>query len=143
MNEYRKLKQSDYSHHLLMETRWRDMDALGHLNHTAYLTYFESARTEYYASLGFGTLRFEQNPGLILGGMSVDYINQVTHPARLIICHRINRVGKKSFDLLGAIFEDNHNDPICTGLFHMIAYNYKHKISVYVPQEIVANLYIK
>ncbi len=133
MNNYRQLIQNDFDHDFAVETRWGDMDALGHINHAKYLTYMETARVDYYLSLGFGDIRIEQNPSMILGGMDIEYINQIEHPAQLIICHRIDRVGSKSFDFLGAIFQKNQKQPYFAGLFKMISFNYKLQITVEVP----------
>ncbi len=141
MNEYRHLTRTDFDHEIKIETRWGDMDALGHLNHAKYLTYMENARIDYYASFGFGNMRQAQNPSIILGGMTIDYISQVVHPAALIVCHRINRVGSKSFDFLGAIFQVGKDLPVCTGLFNVISFDYKAQRTVDVPQVIRDNLY--
>jgi len=124
MKEFRQLQRGDFDHELMIETRWGDMDALGHLNHVNYLTYMETARVEYYSSLGFGPIRANQNPSLILGGMMIDYISQIHHPARLVTCHRIESVGKKSFEFLGGIFQLDEQYPSFTGLFKMICFDY-------------------
>lgn len=143
MKEYRQLTRADFEHEISIVTRWGDMDALGHINHAKYLTYMENARIDYYASFGFGRMRQEQNPSIILGGMTIDYIYQLTHPSSLIICHRIDRVGLKSFDFLGAIFQENQDHPACTGLFKVISFNYQAQQTVEVPQVIRDNLYSK
>ncbi len=134
MNEYRKLTRNDFDHKITVLTRWADMDALGHLNHIRYLTYMETARVDYYTSLGFGEVRRDQNPSMILGGMKIQYIHQVSHPAALDIFHRINRVGTKSFDYLGAIFLKDSDHPVCTGIFHIVTFDYKNQKTVVVPQ---------
>ena len=142
MKKYRQLTCIDFDHEISIETRWGDMDALGHLNHAKYLTYMENARIDYYTSFGFGDMRQEQNPSIILGSMTIDYISQVIHPATLIVCHRINRVGTKSFDFLGAIFHEGKDYPICTGLFNVISFDYKAQQSVDVPKIIRDHLHV-
>jgi len=141
MKEYRQLKRSDFDREMTVQTRWGDMDALGHLNHAKYLTYMENARVDYYTSFGFDGIRFKQNPSIILGSMNIEYLSQVSHPADLIVCHRINRVGNKSFDFLGAVFEKDHDFPACTGLFKLISFDYEKQVSVEVPQIIHDRLY--
>ncbi|HJM69656.1 MAG TPA: thioesterase family protein [Candidatus Marinimicrobia bacterium] len=141
MKEYRHLTRADFDHMMTIQTRWGDMDSLGHLNHAKYLTYMETARIDYYASLGFGGMRQDQDPSIILGGMTIDYIDQVMHPASLTVCHRINKVGTKSFDFLGAIFENGKDYPVCTGLFNVISFDYKSQQTVEVPQIIRDHLH--
>ncbi len=57
MKEYRQLTRNDFDHEMTVQTRWGDMDALGHLNHVQYLTYMENARVDYYTSFGFDGIR--------------------------------------------------------------------------------------
>ncbi len=133
MKRLRQLTRNDFDHEVIIETRWGDMDALGHINHTQYLSYMETARVEFYSSLGFDNIRLTQNPSMILGGMNISYISQIEHPSKLSVCHRINRVGLKSFDFLGAIFQENQTHPCFTGIFKMISFNYKTQKTVEVP----------
>ena len=48
-----QLKPKDFDFWTSLHTRWRDMDALGHVNHTAFLSYMETARVDSYIQLGF------------------------------------------------------------------------------------------
>ena len=134
----KNLQRKDFDFWTSINTRWRDMDALGHLNHATYLSYMESARVDVYIQLGFSAIRKEMDKSTILGSMSVHYLAQVTHPSRLDIGHRICRVGTKSFDFLAAVFQGDK--PVCNALFKLIAFNYKLNKTVPVPDEIRENL---
>jgi len=112
------------------------MDALGHINHTAYLSYMESARVDVYVNLGYSGIRKEMDESTILASMEVHYLDQASHPASLDIAHRICRVGTKSFDFLAAVFKKEEEDPVCSALFKMVAFNYKNNQSIPVPEPI-------
>ena len=43
-----QLKPKDFDFWTSLQTRWNDMDALGHVNHTAFLSYMETARVDTY-----------------------------------------------------------------------------------------------
>jgi len=43
---------SDFRFHKEIEVRFRDLDAMGHVNNAAYMTYFEMGRTGYMAAIG-------------------------------------------------------------------------------------------
>jgi len=50
--------EGEFGYHHRIEVRYRDTDALGHVNNAVYLTYFEAARAGYYQALtgaAFGT----------------------------------------------------------------------------------------
>jgi acyl-CoA thioester hydrolase len=129
----KNLQRSDFDFWTAVDTRWRDMDALGHLNHTAYLTYMESARVEVYTQLGFSGIRKDMDESTILASMDVHYLSQVKHPASLEVGHRICRVGTTSFDFLSAVFIKGDTDPVCSALFKMVAFNYKRNQAIPVP----------
>jgi len=58
-----------------VKTRWRDMDAIGHINHATYLTYFETARVDFLNKLGFDLLKRGLDSSVILASMKIDYLN--------------------------------------------------------------------
>ena len=131
--DMRYLQRSDFDYWSPTNTRWRDMDALGHLNHAIYLEYMETARVDVYTQLGYTGIRKDMDESTILGSMDVHYLSQVKHPASLDVGHRICRVGSKSFDFLAAIFRENEEEPVCSALFKMVAFNYDVNKAIPVP----------
>jgi len=131
--DMRNLQRSDFDYWSPTNTRWRDMDALGHLNHAIYLEYMETARVDVYTQLGYTGIRKDMDESTILGSMDVHYLSQVKHPASLDVGHRICRVGSKSFDFLAAIFRENEEEPVCSALFKMVAFNYDVNKAIPVP----------
>jgi acyl-CoA thioester hydrolase len=127
------LQRSDFDYWSPIKTRWRDMDALGHLNHAIYLEYMETARVDVYTQLGFTGIRKDMDESTILGSMDVHYLSQVKHPASLDVGHRICRVGSKSFDFLAAIFKENEEKLVCSAVFKMVAFNYDSNKAIPVP----------
>ncbi len=41
-------QREDFDHFETVQTRWKDMDALRHINHAAYLSFMETARLNYW-----------------------------------------------------------------------------------------------
>jgi len=131
--DIKTLQPPDFDFWTLIDTRWRDMDSLSHINHATYLSYMESARVDVYIELGFSGIRREMDESTILASMEVHYLNQATHPSKLEIGHRISRVGNKSFDFISSIFDSQDKRPICAALFKLVAYNYKNDRTIPVP----------
>jgi acyl-CoA thioester hydrolase len=73
--------------------RFRDVDALGHVNNAAYLTYLEQARIAFLAPMG------ADQTGMILARAEIDFRAQVGFGERVDIEVRPLRVGTKSFEL--------------------------------------------
>ena len=122
----RNLQTSDFDFWSTIHSRWRDMDALGHINHTSYLSYMESARVD--------GIRREMDESTILASMDVHYTQQASHPSTFEVGHRICRIGNKSFDFLSAIFDKKDKKLLCSALFKMVAYNYKTDKTIPVPE---------
>jgi acyl-CoA thioester hydrolase len=132
--DIKTLQPPDFDFWTIIDTRWRDMDSLSHINHATYLSYMESARVDVYIELGFSGIRREMDESTILASMEVHYLNQATHPSKLEIGHRISRVGNKSFDFISSIFDSQDKRPICAALFKLVAYNYKIDRTIPVPE---------
>ncbi|MDP6168851.1 MAG: thioesterase family protein [Candidatus Marinimicrobia bacterium] len=132
--DIKTLQPPDFDFWTIIDTRWRDMDSLSHINHATYLSYMESARVDVYIELGFSGIRREMDESTILASMEVHYLNQATHPSKLEIGHRISRVGNKSFDFISSIFDSQDKRPICAALFKLVAYNYKTDRTIPVPE---------
>ena len=137
--DYKKLNQKDFIFIKNVESRWRDMDAIGHINNATYLTYFETARVDFLKQLGFDLLKRDVDSSVILASMKVDYIKQSTHPSKYSIGCRITRLGNKSFDLLSTIFVKEESSPIVIGVFTLVAFNYKTQKSIPLNKDIISN----
>jgi acyl-CoA thioester hydrolase len=57
-----------------VQLRWSDMDAMQHINNARYLTYLETAREPWFASIlgGGDSMRF------VLRRIEIDYVSQLT-----------------------------------------------------------------
>ena len=73
--------------------RFRDVDAMGHVNNAVYLTYLEDARIAFLRPLGADV------PEMILARAEVDFRAPLSEGDQLEIGVRPVRVGTKSFEL--------------------------------------------
>ncbi len=76
---------------------WGDMDALGHVNNTVYLRWFESARIAFFSALGIDTRA--QQVGPILARTSVDFRRPVVHPDTVRVSVRATKIGTTSLTM--------------------------------------------
>ena len=78
-----------------IDVRWRDIDALGHVNNAVYFTYFEIARTRYYEAV-FGARTLEDIDFLV-ASIRCDYLSPVVFGETLEVGIRIPWVGRTSY----------------------------------------------
>ncbi|WP_101757502.1 thioesterase family protein [Oceanicoccus sp. KOV_DT_Chl] len=84
-------------HEYPIDVRWGEMDALGHVNNTEYLRYFESARVEWFEGMGSHLVGGEVGP-VVLKSTTLYHL-PVIYPNRLKVVTRVERVGNTSYTL--------------------------------------------
>jgi acyl-CoA thioester hydrolase len=71
--------------------RWRDTDALGHVNHVVFLTYLEEARDAFYAEV------LRADPIYVVARLEIDMRAEVRHEDRQVIVDvRVEALGTTS-----------------------------------------------
>jgi acyl-CoA thioester hydrolase len=79
-----------------LEVRFGDLDALGHVNHVAYLTYVEQVRTQYFQEI----LGIDVPDGLtwVIAQVSCEYVLPLAFGDVVEVGWRIGRLGRASAD---------------------------------------------
>jgi acyl-CoA thioester hydrolase len=77
--------------------RFRDLDALGHVNNAVFLTYIESARVAFLLDLGAATTL--EDMSIIVARIEIDFRAPVGFGEEVEIAVHASRFGDKSFDL--------------------------------------------
>jgi len=77
--------------------RFRDLDAMGHVNNAVFLTYIESARVGFLQDLGAATTL--EDMAIIVARIEIDFRAPVGFGEEVEIAVRASRFGGKSFDL--------------------------------------------
>ncbi len=79
-----------------VDVRWRDLDALNHVNNAVYFTYMEQARVGYLRELGL----VEEVPaaiGFILAEASCTFKSPLRLGERVTVRIRVSSLGRSSF----------------------------------------------
>jgi acyl-CoA thioester hydrolase len=113
-----------------IQIRYADLDALGHVNNSNYLTYFEIARVHYFNAL-LGKDWDWRNKGMILANSSLEFLKPllVQHEAEVKISTL--SVGTKSFELY---YEISVDDVVfCSGKSVIVAFNSLRNETIPIP----------
>ena len=109
-----------------MPVQWGDMDALGHVNHTLYIRWMESARMVYFNRCGLSEKYKTEGVGPILARIEVDYRLPVHYPDTVTIHTTVTRMGRSSFDMdyrIESAAQDGAT--VATGSAYCVAYSYR------------------
>jgi acyl-CoA thioester hydrolase len=81
---------------LSVEVPYRDIDAMGHLNNVAYLSYLEWARQKYWLAMRASSDYWDID--FVVARTEIDYRSSVHMGEILEIEIRVTRMGRSSFD---------------------------------------------
>jgi acyl-CoA thioester hydrolase len=91
----------DFAHRRVLEVRFADTDAMGHVNNAKYLTYCESARIAYWTDVTGEPVRLgsEGAESLILAEARITYRAPAFHGETVTVETRATRLRRSSFAL--------------------------------------------
>lgn len=99
-----KLSPSFYRHWIEDRVRYRDLDALGHLNSAVYSTYFETGRVTMLEASGL-PLVGDCDPFALVRQV-IDYRQELTLGTSVRIGTRVTKLGRTSVAMAAAIFDN-------------------------------------
>lgn len=92
--------------------RWGDMDAMGHVNNTVYLRYFETVRVQWLDTLG-APVRPEAGQGVVIVNAFVNFLRQVSYPGTLRAELYVANPGRSSFETYLTLVRTDAPDLTC------------------------------
>lgn len=120
-----------------IEVRFRDCDAMGHVNNAVYLTYLEQARFAAWQRLtGAGGLPLS----LILARAECDYTAPLTLGDRVLVRLGVAAVGRTSFTLDYEVLNARTRQVVATARTVQVMYDYGTAKPVPISDELRAKL---
>jgi acyl-CoA thioester hydrolase len=116
-----------------LRPRFRDTDAMGHINNAVYVTYLEVARQEYWRAFKHDE-DYRVVP-FILAHVDIDFLSEGLMRETLELCIRCSYVGTKSFGFDYAIREATALRPVVSARSVQVFYDYAAKRSMPCPPE--------
>ena len=126
---------SPYVFRIELVIRWKELDALNHVNNAQYFSYFEEARIQYFDYLKLDDISYKANEGPILAHVSCDFQSPVLYPDTLSVGTGVSRIGRSSLDLNHDIFSHQQNKIVATAHSVVVMLDYQTGISIPVSDE--------
>jgi acyl-CoA thioester hydrolase len=105
--------------------RFRDCDAMGHVNNAVYSTYLEESRIGVLGDL----------IDFILARVEIDFRSELRMGEKVEVRTRCSRIGTKSFDLEHVI-STSGGRVVAEAKSVLVSYDYARNVSVAVPDEL-------
>ena len=116
---------------------WGDMDALGHVNHSKFATWMETARMSYFSEVGMMEIYENSNIGPILARIEVDYKFPIVFPDVVNVRTSVSRIGNSSFDMKYQISSLNRGGEVAaTGKVVGVLVDYNTGKPIPIPEEL-------
>lgn len=125
-----------FRHRTRLEVRFRDIDAFGHVNNAAFVTYLEQARIRYLVdNLQVDT---PQRLPLILAALQVDFRAPILFGQEVEIGTRVDWIGNTSFSLshrmTAGTSSEGDDRLVAQAATVLVAYDYATERPIRVPE---------
>ncbi len=116
-----------------VQMRFRDLDAMGHVNNAVYLSYCELARTQFYMKHAFK--RSLHDIDFILAHVDMDYVSAAEWGDRVEVSVWPSKVGDSSFTLSYELRDKTSGRVLARSSSVQVAYDYGKKKTKPIPPE--------
>ena len=121
---------SDYVYRHRLSVRFRDCDAMGHVNHAVYFTYFEQCRLTCWREQ---TGAPSPHARVIIARAECDYRAPAHFGDELEIRLEVGEIGRSSFTLKYQIVQAGSGALVAVGGTVMVSYDYAASQTVELP----------
>ena len=97
-----RLDPSSYPHHAAVQTRFQDLDVLGHINNVAWAALFETGRVKFNHAIGLAGRRGHR---WLVANVEINYLAEGHFPDDVDVSTGIGEVGTRSWRILSAAFQ--------------------------------------
>jgi acyl-CoA thioester hydrolase len=97
-----RLDAASYPHHAAVQTRFQDLDVLGHINNVAWAALFETGRVKFNHAIGLAGRRGHR---WLVANVEINYLAEGHFPDDVDVSTGIGEVGTRSWRILSAAFQ--------------------------------------
>ena len=132
--------REEFWFHFPFRVRYSEVDAQAVVFNAHYLTYFDTAITEYFRALGYDYLGEVVRTGIDFHTVKtvVEYKAPIRFDEDIEVCVRVAKIGRSSINLALAIFAKGSEDLRATGEIIWVATDQKTHTPVAVTEELRA-----
>jgi len=122
-----------------IEVRFRDLDALGHVNNSVYFTYFEEGR-KHFSKRVFGVSDISDFK-FIMAHIQCDFIRPIQFNDHAVLQMWVKNIGTKSFSFEYRLVDLSDEAMVyATGKSIQVCYDYEKNSSIEVPAKMRESL---
>ncbi len=128
----------DFRFHADIEVRFRDLDAMAHVNNAVYLTYLEVARQAYWKALT-SEVRYDRVP-FVVAHASLDFRSPLSVGETVRVFLRTSWAGKHSFGIDHVLRERDAGRLVAEASVVLVTYDWEARHVIPIPDWLRAGL---
>ena len=105
-----RLLPASYPHHAAVQTRFQDLDVLGHINNVAWAALFETGRVKFNHAIGLAGRREHRR---LVANVEINYLAEGHFPDDVEVATGIGDIGMRSWRILSAAFQNGRALATC------------------------------
>lgn len=105
-----RLSPDAYPHHEIVQTRFQDLDVLGHINNVGMAALLETGRVKFNQASGLDKWRRDRR--WLVAQVIINYLGEGYFPDDVMVASGIGEIGTRSWQIMSAAFQNGA--PIAT-----------------------------
>jgi acyl-CoA thioester hydrolase len=124
-----RLDPAVYPLHVIVPSRFRDLDTLGHINNVAIGSFYEEGRAAVNRAAFPTEFRREHSMRMLIADVHIAYLGEAHYPGDLTVGAAISHIGRTSYTIALALFQES----VCVGTCETILVNTDGKHPAEIP----------
>lgn len=129
-------QRDEYPVHEVIDTRWEDVDAYGHVNNVKYYSYFDTAVNRFLIQASGVDVRGLDSQGLV-AETGCRFLRELTFPGDIVAGLAVTRLGRSSVIYQIGLFQGEDPAPAAVGRFVHVYATVEAKEVTGVPQVLI------
>ncbi|MBP5394026.1 MAG: acyl-CoA thioesterase [Bacteroidaceae bacterium] len=122
-----------FRHVLPIQIRFNDVDKFGHVNNTIYFQFYDTAKTDYFATV-CKDVDWE-SVAIVVVKIEAEFLSQIKAGEHIAARTRVTKIGNKSFQLDQDIINVDTQEVKCRCLSVMVLYDLENHQSMPFPDD--------
>lgn len=120
-------------HHVMpLQIRFNDVDKFGHVNNTIYFQFYDTAKTDYFATVCDGV--DWERVAIVVVHIESDFMAQVKANSNIAARTRVSHIGHKSFHLEQDVIDVDTKEVKCNCKSVMVLYDLQEQRAIPLPE---------
>jgi len=126
-------RRNDYRHVLPLQIRFNDVDKFGHVNNTVYFQFYDTAKTDYIATVCKGV--DWERLAIVVVKIEAEFVAQIKGNDHIAGRTRIVKIGNKSFHLEQDVIDSDTHEVKSRCFSVMVLYDLERQQTISLPDK--------